>query len=243
MLAGIEVSSVNQILYDFDPNVMVVSNPDFILFVVLNTLGNTCQLSLRLYLKFVKNIQDSNEIFTHYFAIILFILCLLPLINVALGLSLKIVHYILCILCYIVVPLTMIIFHERLNQYFFNKHTKLKVFVINISEFFHCTSCVTSPPEEDLPLEDSEDQDPYSAKNMEAMANQAGKRIAESAESKAKHDLAQAQASESVRQAWALQSRDHCLQPQASTSHSTHSFNLPTYLQRRENDMTVIDVE
>ena len=86
-----------------------------------------------------------------------------------------------------------------------------------ISEFFHCPSCVTSPPEEDLPSENSEDQDPYSAKNMETMASRAGKRIAETREKQA--------------QSWA-KPKYHCLQQQASTRQSTQHFNLPEYLQR-----------
>ena len=96
-----------------------------------------------------------------------------------------------------------------------------------ISEFFHCPSCVTSPPEEDLPSENSEDHDPYSAKNLEAMANQADKRIAETRAKQA--------------QSWA-KPKDHCFQKQASTSHSTQNFNLKKYLQDRENYMTVIDL-
>ena len=172
-----------------------------------------------------------------------FYIHLLPLVPVALGSSLKTVHYFMTISMFNVIPAVMIIFHNGLRTFFFQKHQKLQQCVTSISDFLshHGLNIFPPPPEEDIPPDPSENQDPYSPENMEAMAIQAANRMAAT---KSKHDQAQAsqqeQALEDQIRAYALNPRQHFFQAQAQTSQSAVKLNLPNYLKYRENDLPEI---
>ena len=236
-LLDIEVISVKSMLHDFNPSVSL-SDPDFILIIFLTALGNVFQLAFRLYLILVKKIHDSNEIFTQYYALILCVISLSPIVPVALGSSLKTIHYLVWISVLIVIPVVMIISHNGLNQYFFEKYPKLQQCLNSISDFLSKLRFnISPPPEEDLPPEVLEDPDPYSPNNMEEMANQAANRIAAA---KAKQEASQAQALEEYNHQWVLKPRHHSYQSQAHTSQSTYSFNLPNYLNQRDTGLPEI---
>ena len=117
-------------LYDFKPNV-AVSDPDLILFFVWVTFPSLhsdyiWNLSKRskIRMKFLPNITLS------YFA---FCICHSYVVPVALGSSLKIIHYIMIISIFIVIPAVMIIYHNGLRTFFFQNHQKLQQCVTSIS--------------------------------------------------------------------------------------------------------------
>ena len=235
-MLDIEVFSIKSMLNGFKPS-LAVSDPDFILIVVLNALSNIFQLAFRLYLKLVKKIQDSNEIFTQFYTIILLILYLSTIVPVALRSNLKTITYIFSISMFIVVPAVMIIFHNGLNHFFFEKYPRLQQCSNSISDFLSNLGLNISPPsEEDLPPEILVDPDPYSPNNMEEMANQAADRIAAA---KAKQEASQAKALEEYKRQW-FKPRHQSYQSQAHTSQSTYSFTLPYYLNQGDTGLPEI---
>ena len=179
-MASIEVIEVTTMLSGVDNSFVATNHPDVILYEVILGLGHISQIVSRMYLKYVKKIQDSNEIFTKYFVIIICILDLSPMALVFLQheLILKIAYYILDILLFVLHPASMILFHNGLNDFFFSKHTKLKQFVEHITELLQICGIYNAPPlPEDIPSLDPEEADPYSDKSLTAMANQAANRL------------------------------------------------------------------
>ena len=129
-MADIELTEVT-FMVSGSLNHVATDHPEYILYYVLYGMGHISQIVSRLYLKYVRLIQDSNEIFTKYFVVIF---CMLDFSSIALffihhELILKIAHYIIDISYFILHPASMIIFHNSLNQYFINKYPKLKQFV------------------------------------------------------------------------------------------------------------------
>ena len=180
-MADIELTEVTIMVSGYGSlDHVATDHPEYILFCVLYGMGHISQIVFRLYLKYVRKIQDSNEIFTKYFVVII---CILDFSPIALffihhELILKMAYYIISISYFILHPASMIIFHNALNQYFINKYPKFKQFVESISEFLQiCGIYNPPPPSEDIPSFNSEDADPYSDKNLNAMANQAANRI------------------------------------------------------------------
>ena len=229
-------------LSGFDPSLITANSPEIILYNVLNGVAHMSQIVSRLYLKYVKKIQDSNEIFTKYFVIII---CILDLSPIALIFSpdefiLKLAYYILSISISIVHPASMIIFHNALNQHFFNKYPKLKQFVKSITEYLQICGIYNPPPlPEDTPSLDSEEADPYSDRNLINMANQAADRL-----NAAKLKLEQ-EASQQAQSAHASNPQPRALPPSQHlhpTKQNTKSKDsLPTYSKHRGNELTDID--
>ena len=66
-MASIEVIEVTTMLSGVDNSFVATNHPNVILYEVILGLGHISQIVSRMYLKYVKKIQDSNEIFTKYF--------------------------------------------------------------------------------------------------------------------------------------------------------------------------------
>ena len=96
-----------------------IFSADYIIDIIIGTAASILQLSLRLYLKYVKKIESSNELLSIKFILIVFsctISYLLPLPESSLS-------YLPPLAIILAIMFTIVIFdHSGLNQYFMENH-------------------------------------------------------------------------------------------------------------------------
>ena len=119
--------------HNFDPSKVTLS-ADLITYNILNFLAYSSQISFRLYLKYVKGIQESNEILTPYFAytlLAIYAIIFLVMFLVESSLALRISGYISLIARFTILPLLIILLHSGVNAFYFESHPKVrKVFIL-----------------------------------------------------------------------------------------------------------------
>lgn len=135
-IAQIDLVSTICIYYDFNPEMISLSSPDLIIFTIVNSLGYSSQLIFRLYLKYVKNNPESNELLTVYFVAILGGMYLFPLVSVLLKWSLEISCYLIIFLHFIVLPILILICHEGTYQYFVGKYPKVHEMISSLKSIY-----------------------------------------------------------------------------------------------------------
>lgn len=118
--------------HNFDPSKVTLS-ADLITYNILNFLAYSSQISFRLYLKYVKGIQESNEILTPYFAytlLAIYAIIFLVMFLVESSLALRISGYISLIARFTILPLLIILLHSGVNKFYFESHPKVqKVYI------------------------------------------------------------------------------------------------------------------
>ena len=135
------------ITHNFNPEFIFLSNPSTIVVQIFNTLGYLPQLFFRLYLKFFKNNEESNELLQWYLVIILGIAYVIPTFSILLGICIYWTLCVILILQFVLIPGMILLCHENAHQFYFSNHPKLHRIVLYVKhtseKFFYI--CFSQP--------------------------------------------------------------------------------------------------
>ena len=140
------------------------------------------QLFFRLYLKFVKHNDETNELLQWYLVTVLGVVYVCPSILVLLGISVYsfVQASLLIVLQFIVIPGLIMLGHEGAYQYFSGKHPKTHNVILAVKQLLHDLYVACFPEsQEPEPQEESEvDPDGALEANLRVIASQAVSRLA-----------------------------------------------------------------
>ena len=169
------------IAHNFNPEVIFLSSPSTILVQIFNTLGYSSQLFFRLYLKFFKNNEESNELLQWYLVIILGIAYVIPTFSILLGMSIYWTLCVILILQFVLIPGMILLCHENAHQYYFSNHPKLHRVVLYLKhasdKFFYICLSQSQPQEPSLNLHEPVIDDMVQESNLQVIAIQAASRL------------------------------------------------------------------
>ena len=181
-LTNVEVITTTMIKHGFDPKYISFLNPDVIVLGIFNNSAYLSQLFFRLYLKFVKHNDESNELLQWYLVTVLGVVYVCPSILVLLGISVYsfVQASLLIVLQFIVIPGLILLGHEGAYQYFSGKHPKTHNVILAVKQFLHDLQVACFPEsQEPEPQEESEvDPDGALEANLRVIASQAVSRLA-----------------------------------------------------------------
>ena len=181
-LANVEIITTTMIKHGFDPKYFHWLSPDIIVLAIVNNSGFLSQLFFRLYLKFVKHNEESNELLQWYLVTILCVVYVCPSILVLLGISVYsfVQASLLIFLQFIVIPGLIMLGHEGAYQYFSGKHPKTHNVILAVKQLLHDLYVACFPEsQEPEPQEESEvDPDGALEANLRVIASQAVSRLA-----------------------------------------------------------------
>ena len=114
-------------------NCIDIFSADYIIDIIIGTAASILQLSLRLYLKYVKKIKSSNELLSIKFILVVLsctISYLLPLPDSSLS-------YLPPLAIILAIMITIVIFdHSGLNQYFMENHPYFRSALSHLMVYF-----------------------------------------------------------------------------------------------------------
>ena len=181
-LVNVEVITTTMIKHGFDPKYISFLNPDVIVLGIFNNSAYLSQLFFRLYLKFVKHNDESNELLQWYLVTVLGVVYVCPSILVLLGISVYsfVQASLLIFLQFIVIPGLIMLGHEGAYQYFSGKHPKTHNVILAVKQLLHDLYVACFPEsQEPEPQEESEvDPDGALEANLRVIASQAAARLA-----------------------------------------------------------------
>ena len=176
-LADIPVPGEIVIAHSFDPKFISLSSPSLIVITVFNTLGYLSQLFFRLYLKFFKNNEESNELLQWYLVIILGIVSVIPTVSILLELSIYLTLCVLLILQFVVIPGMALLCHEKAHQYYFSNHPNLQGVLLHVKQTSE-KICLPQPQQPEPNLHEPVTIDDMALEsNIRVMAKQAAARL------------------------------------------------------------------
>ena len=207
------------IAYNFDPKFISMSSPSLIVLTVFNTLGYLSQLFFRLYLKFFKNNEESNELLQWYLVVILGVAYVIPTVTILLEVSIYWTVCVIVILQFVMIPGTILLCHENVHQYYFSNHPKLLSVVLyvkqSLEKLFSICLPQTQEPEPNL-HEPVIVDDMALESNLRVIASQASARLA-LAQQATQNQQAQGMQTQSTHVQY-LQANPHAQQPQVRDS-------------------------
>ena len=178
-LTAIQVPTEILIQHGGDPTYISLKSPSTIIVRAIWIIGYLSQLLFRVYLAFVKKIEESNELLKWYTVIILGVINLIPPIFSKLtGVSFYWISVIILILQYIMIPAIILLRHENARQYYFSNHSKLHNFVLSVEQFLNSLFVKCFPQEPDVPVEEVVVDDMARESNLKVIAGQAATRLA-----------------------------------------------------------------
>ena len=169
------------IQHDFDPKYIALKSPSTIIIRILWFIGFLSQLFFRVYLKFVKKVEESHELLKWHTIMILGVIMLIPPTFIYLiGVSYYCTTILLIFLQYIMIPAMILLRHENARQYYFSNHSKLHNFVLSVEQFLNSlfVNCFPQPHEPDIPVEEVVVDDMARESNLKIIAGQAATRLA-----------------------------------------------------------------
>ena len=167
------------IQHDFDPKYIALKSSSTIIIRILWFMGFLSQLFFRVYLTFVKKVEESHELLKWHTVIILGVIMLIPPTFIYLiGVSFYCTHILVIFLQYIMIPAMILLRHENARQYYFSNHTKLHNVVLSIEQFLNSLFVKCFPQEPDVPVEEVVVDDMALESNLKVIAGQAATRLA-----------------------------------------------------------------
>ena len=165
------------IAHSFDPKFISLSSPTLIFTTGISALGYLSQLFFRLYLKFFKNIEESNELLKWYLVIILGVAYVIPTVTMLLGISIYWSACVTFILQFGLIPGMILLCHENVHQYYFSNHPKLHTVETYVKHLFNI--CLPQPQEIEPNLHEPVVIDDMALEsNLQVIASQAAARLA-----------------------------------------------------------------
>ena len=165
----------------FDPKFISLSSPSLIVLTVFNTLGYLSQLFFRLYLKFFKNNEESNELLQWYLVVILGVAYVIPTVTILLEVSIYWTVCVIVILQFVMIPGTILLCHENVHQYYFSNHQKLHSVVLYVKQSLEklFSTCLPQNQEPEPNLHEPVIVDDMALEsNLRVIASQATARLA-----------------------------------------------------------------
>ena len=178
-LTGIQVPAEILIQHGF-----VIKNslksPSAIILRSFWIIGYLSQLIFRVYIKFVKKIEQSNELLKWHTVIILAVVNFITPISAILLESFYWSSILFVILQFIIIPAIILLRHENVRQYYFSSHPKLLNVVLSVEQFLDSlfVNCFPQPQEPESPAEEVVVDDMQLESNLKVIAGQAATRIA-----------------------------------------------------------------
>ena len=141
------------IQHDFDPKYIALKSPSTIIIRILWFMGFLSQLFFRVYLTFVKKVEESHELLKWHTVIILGVIMLIPPTFIYLiGVSFYCTHILVIFLQYIMIPAMILLRHENARQYYFSNHPKLQNVVLSVEQFLNSLFVKCFPQEPEVPV-------------------------------------------------------------------------------------------
>ena len=162
-----------------DPTYISLKSPSTIIIRSFWIIGYLSQLLFRVYLKFVKKIEESHELLKWHAVIILGVINLIPpIFSNLLGVSTYWIGIIILILKCIMIPAMILLRHENARQYYFSNHPKLQNVVLSVEQFLNSLFVKCFPQEPEVPVEEVVVDDMARESNLKIIAGQAATRLA-----------------------------------------------------------------